>query len=161
VVSTATAISSFVSRFIFALQRIVNQLLFDKLQHTDHGGHVQGLVVLVNLVKQIINQMLRHCALVQVHFLLLASRHACLTSNATSGENSTIEQSIFFASVMVGNIHAQNEMNKTNVTTIKMLVAISNIVFSSSGISTSEQLFEVVVQLTRLVCGHVLEQFLR
>jgi p-aminobenzoyl-glutamate transporter AbgT len=35
---------------------------------------------------------------------------------------------------MVGNIHAQNEMNKTKVTTIKTLVAISSIVFNSSGI---------------------------
>jgi hypothetical protein len=74
------------------------------------------------------------------HFLLLASRHACLTSKDMSGENSAIAQSIFLTSIIDGYI--QKQMAKTHKTPMTITVVITNSVnkFIALSMSASEQL---------------------
>jgi len=46
----ATAMAENINALIITiLQSIVNQLLFDKLQHANHGGHIKRVVKLMNV----------------------------------------------------------------------------------------------------------------
>jgi len=73
---------------------------------------------------------------VLAHFLLLASRHACLTSNDISGENSAIAQSIFLTSIIDGYIQKQMANSHRTPMTITAVITSSFIKANAASIST-------------------------